>query len=55
MAHRLPPGPRSQGWLGSLSSMRRDPIRLLLDSVGDYGEIVHFRMLHRHVVVLADS
>ena len=33
--------------------MRRDPIRLLLDSVGDYGEIVHFRMLHRHVVVLA--
>ena len=53
MAHRLPPGPRPRGWLGSLSSMRRDPIRLLLDSVGDYGEIVHFRMLHRHVVVLA--
>ena len=34
--------------------MRRDPIRLLLDSVGDCGEIVHFLMLHQHVVVLAD-
>ena len=34
--------------------MRRDPIRLLLDSVGDCGEIVHFLMPHQHVVVLAD-
>ncbi len=34
--------------------MRRDPIRTLLDAVRDHGEIVHLRMLHRHVVVLID-
>ena len=50
----LPPGPPTNGWLGSLPAMRRDPIRLMLDSVRDYGEIVHFRMFNRDVVVLAN-
>ena len=54
MASHLPPGPPTNGWFGSLPAMRRDPIRLLLDSVRDYGEIVHFRMFNRDVVVLAN-
>ena len=53
MTH-LPPGPRTRGWLGQLSEMRRDPIGLLLGLARDHGEIAHVRLANRHVVLLSD-
>ena len=54
MSPRLPPGPHAGGPLGSLPAIRRDRLGLLVSSVHDYGEIVHFRMVNRHVVLLAN-
>ena len=54
MTDRLPPGPPASGLLGSLPDIRRDRLGFLVNSVHDYGEIVHFRMVNRHVVLLAN-
>lgn len=54
MGDCLPPGPPASGPLGSLPDIRRDRLGLLIKSVHDYGEVVHFRMLNRHVVLLAN-
>lgn len=54
MADRFPPGPPARGPLGSLPQIRRDRLALLVNAVHDYGEIVHFRLFNRHVVLLAN-
>ena len=54
MADRLPPGPPARGPLGSLPELRRDRLSLLVNAVHDYGEIVHFRLVNRHAVLLAN-
>ena len=54
MIRGFPPGPRVRGWLGNLPALRQDPLRLLTETVRDYGEIAHLRLLHRDVVVLAN-
>ena len=54
MADRFPPGPQARGPLGSLPQIRRDRLGMLVNAVHDYGEIVHFRLVNRHVVLLAD-
>ncbi len=54
MADRFPPGPPVRGPLGSLPQIRRDRLGLLVNAVHDYGEIVHFRLVNRHVVLLAN-
>ena len=54
MGDCFPPGPPASGPLGSLPDIRRDRLGLLIKSVHDYGEVVHFRMLNRHVVLLAN-
>ena len=54
MANRFPPGPPARGPLGSLPQLRRDRLGLLVNAVHDYGEIVHFRLVNRHVVLLAN-
>ena len=54
MANRFPPGPLARGPLGSLPQIRRDRLGTLVDAVHNYGEIVHFRLVNRHVVLLAN-
>ena len=54
MADRFPPGPPARGPLGSLPQIRRARLGMLANAVHDYGEIVHFRMVNRHVVLLAN-
>ena len=54
MADRFPPGSAARGLLGSLPGLRHDRLGLLVNAVHDYGEIVHFRLVNRHVVLLAN-
>ena len=54
MNNHFPPGPPARGPLGNLPQIRRDRLGLLVNSVRDYGELVHFRMATRHVVLLAN-
>ena len=46
------PGPRGHPLLGSLPEVRRDPIRLFLESFQRYGEVVrfHFGPMIAHLV-----
>ncbi len=46
------PGPRGHPLLGSLPEVRRDPIRLFLESFERYGEVVrfHFGPMIAHLV-----
>ncbi len=54
MNNHFPPGPVARGPLGNLPQIRRDRLGLLVNSVRDYGELVHFRMATRHVILLAN-
>ena len=54
MNNHFPPGPPARGPLGNLPQIRRDRLGLLVNSVRNYGELVHFRMATRHVVLLAN-
>ena len=47
------PGPHGQGGFGNLAQLRKDPIGLLMESFRSFGDIVHFRVAHRHVFLLA--
>ncbi len=43
MLSSVAPGPRGHPLLGSLPDVRRDPIRLFVDSFRRYGDVVRFR------------
>ena len=38
-----PPSPKSKPFLGHLTMFRRDPLKLLLDSAREYGDVVYFK------------
>ncbi len=44
LSHKTPPGPKGLPFLGSLLDMRRDIIKLLMDSTRDYGGIVKLKL-----------
>ncbi|HEX7602048.1 MAG TPA: cytochrome P450, partial [Polyangiaceae bacterium] len=48
----LPPGPRGVPVLGSVRDALRDPLRLFFDGTQRHGDIVHFRFLQLHYVLL---
>lgn len=48
----LPPGPRGVPLLGSVREALRDPLGLFFDGTQRHGDIVHFRFLRLHYVLL---
>jgi cytochrome P450 len=42
-ARKAAPGPRGHPVLGSLPAVRRDPLKVFLESFRDYGDVVRFR------------
>ena len=43
-ARRIAPGPRGELLLGNLRAFRRDVLKLMLDSVKEFGDLVRFRL-----------
>jgi cytochrome P450 len=44
-----PPGPKSRGITGNLPLASKDPLGLFLGWAREYGDIFHYRALHRHI------
>jgi cytochrome P450 len=49
---KFPPGPKGWPIVGCLPHLRRDPIGFLSGLARDYGDIVHFKILGKHVFQL---
>ena len=46
------PGPKRMLFLGHLTKFRRDPLKLLLDSAREYGDVVHLRFGPQDIYLL---
>ncbi len=47
-----PPGPEARGVVGNFPMGSKDPLGLLQEWAGRYGDIFYYRVLHRHVYFL---
>lgn len=47
-----PPGPADRGIIGNFPLGSRDPLGLFRQWAAEYGDIFHYRVLHRHVYAL---
>jgi len=51
---RLPPGPRTRSPLANLGAYRKGFLKFLLSMREQYGDVVHFKMGARHIVLVSD-
>jgi len=50
----LPPGPKSSTPGGQLVAMTRDPLKFLMKTAAEYGQIAHFMLGPQHTVLVND-
>jgi len=51
---KLPPGPKSNTPGGQLVAMTRDPLKFLMKTAAEYGQIAHFMLGPQHTVFVND-
>jgi cytochrome P450 len=49
-----PPGPRGTFLIGSARDFASDRLRFMMDSLHQYGDIVHLRLFNRHAYIIND-